>query len=317
MEKTSHAWHASFGMLKSTWISWFVVALVFVGIIILLVVQPPVALAQPDVPNENTWTTDGTVYATATDGTNTYIGGSFTNVGPNTGRGAAISKETGSAIPPYSKADNNVFAVAPDGSGGWYIGGTFTSVGGVARNRLAHILSDGTLDATWEPDANATVWALAVDGGILYVGGDFTQVGDPLGPSVRTRLAAFDIATGNLTSWNPNANSTVRVLTVSDGIVYAGGLFTRFGGQGRSYVAAIETGGTVTSWNPTANSFVFGLAVSGGVVCVGGYFTTMSGQSRNRLAAIGTDGTLTSWNPNANNGVWARAVGGETWYAGG
>ncbi|GIW09481.1 MAG: hypothetical protein KatS3mg061_0538 [Dehalococcoidia bacterium] len=45
------------------------------------------------------------------------------------------------------------------------------------------------------------VYALAVSGSTVYVGGGFTSVGG----QTRNRLAALDAATGNVTSWNPNA----------------------------------------------------------------------------------------------------------------
>jgi hypothetical protein len=145
------------------------------------------ALAQPsNVPNPNTWVTDGAVYAVAAADTITYIGGSFSIVGPNTGHGAAISTTTGKAISPYFSVNDSVFAAVSDGSGEWYIGGSFTMVGSVERNRIAHILSNGKLDTSWNPSANSIVRALAVSGGIVYAGGDFTNIGG----QPRNRIAA-------------------------------------------------------------------------------------------------------------------------------
>jgi hypothetical protein len=40
-----------------------------------------------------------------------------------------------------------VYAVAPDGSGGWYVGGSFTHVGGTPRSNLAHVFADQSLFA--------------------------------------------------------------------------------------------------------------------------------------------------------------------------
>ena len=56
-----------------------------------------------------------------------------------------------------------MYAVVPDGAGGWYIGGDFAYVGGLPRNCLAHIASNFTV-AAWNPNANAVVRALAVSG---------------------------------------------------------------------------------------------------------------------------------------------------------
>ena len=78
-----------------------------------------------------------------------YIGGDFTAVGPNTGRGAPI--DTSSALPLatfYPRVNGQLNSVIADGSGGWYIGGSFSNVGGVTRNNIAHISSDYTVDST-------------------------------------------------------------------------------------------------------------------------------------------------------------------------
>ena len=58
---------------------------------------------------------------------------------------------------------------------------------------------------------NGRVNAVAYLGGTVYLGGSFTQVNN----TTRNRLAACDAATGNLLSWNPNANGVVRALKVS------------------------------------------------------------------------------------------------------
>ncbi|GIW09479.1 MAG: hypothetical protein KatS3mg061_0536 [Dehalococcoidia bacterium] len=72
--------------------------------------------------------------------------------------------------------------------------------------------------------------ALAVSGSTVYVGGLFTSVGG----QARNYLAALDAATGNVTSWNPNANGSVYALAVSGSTVYVGGDFTSVGGQARN-----------------------------------------------------------------------------------
>ena len=89
-------------------------------------------------------------------------------------------------------AQGDVYAVVPDGAGGWYIGGSFTQINQTPRNRVAHINSDHTLDLNWNPDADSTVYALALshDGQTLYVGGDFTSIGG----QTRNRIAALDAA---------------------------------------------------------------------------------------------------------------------------
>ena len=172
------------------------------------------------------YVTNGTVYAVAVgpDGT-TYIGGSFTQIGPVTGSGVPLDASTGVIASAFPEVTGDIDAVVPDGSNGWYIGGSFTHVGGTARNNIAHILADGTLDSSWSPDPNGTVKDLAMSGGTLYVGGSFTSIGG----QTRNRLAAFD--TSGITAWNPNANGTVEALEISESTVYSAGSFTNVGGK--------------------------------------------------------------------------------------
>jgi hypothetical protein len=169
-----------------------------------LLVSTPPALAAPSSAPDETWVTDGRVQSMEYVGDKVYLGGSFRQVGPNTGFGVALSATEGNWDASFPKVDGNVFAAVADGNGGWYIGGDFSKVGSSERSRLAHILPDGQVDS-WSPSANNTVRALALspDGSRLYLGGTFTNVNG----SVRSRLAAVDTTSGSLNMrWNPRAN---------------------------------------------------------------------------------------------------------------
>ncbi len=186
--------------------------------------------------------TDGPVYASCYDESNKilYIGGSFTQIGPRSGCGVPLNTSDGKPsipLPDLPKVEGYVYAVVPDGSGGWYIGGSFTKVGSEPRNNIAHIDSSGN-PTSWDPSADNTVYALAISGGAIYAGGSFTSIGG----QTRNYIAAIDITTGNATSWNPSSNNAVTAFAISgDGsTIYAGGLFTSIGGQIRGYIAAID-----------------------------------------------------------------------------
>ena len=299
----------------------------------------PTAWALTAVPDSG-YVTNGEVTAIAHSGSITYIGGTFTEVGPATGPGVGISESTGADLG-WARVwggGGSISAVVSDGSGGFYIGGSFTEVAGHPAENLAHIKSNGEVDTGWLPKANGEVLALAVSGQIVYVGGAFTTIGT--NNASRARIAALKASgvagEGEATTWNPNATSgAVNALAVSGEVVYAGGTFTVIGtnSQTRNRIAAIKTNATATvaaeatTWSPNATSGeVNALVVSGEVVYVGGTFTVIgtNSQTRNRIAAIKTNATAeaaaeaTTWSPNATSGeVTTLAVSGEIVYVGG
>ena len=256
------------------------------------------------------------------DGNTIYMGGLFSYVGPNVPYGTSIDATSGVPNLNYVKPNGNINAVAPDGSGGWYIGGAFTMVGGQVRNRIARINADGSLNA-WNPDADNTVNSIAVNGNTVYIGGLFLNLKANTTPVPRNRIAAIDGATGDPTSWDPNASANVTAITVSGSIVYVGGVFTTIGLDSRNRLAAIDAStGLATSWNPggTIGGLVSAIVVSGSTVFVGGTFAsaTIGGQTRRYLAALNaSDGLATSWAPEPQSTVNALVINGNTLYVGG
>jgi len=161
-----------------------------------------------------------------------------------------------------------------------------------------------TPDSTWQ--TNGRVLAIAVSGSTVYLGGTFTEVEDHTGQTaVRNHVAAFNVSTGAVTSWAPNASGAVRAIVVSGSTVYLGGDFTTIDGKNRKRLGSVTTAGTVTSFKAQANASVFGIAVIGGTVYAGGTFTTVNSTARTRLAAAnGTTGALLSgWTPAADDEV--------------
>ncbi len=144
----------------------------------------PSPTPRQDVP----WSTNGIVNAIVNAGDVTYIGGTFSTVGPNTGQGVPIDTTSAAPWASFPKINGRVNACVSDGSGGFYVGGSFTGVGGVARNNIAHILPNGTVDSTWDPNCNSVVNALAVSGSTIYVGGWFNYVNNSHRQELRCRL---------------------------------------------------------------------------------------------------------------------------------
>jgi hypothetical protein len=291
--------------------------------IVVCLLAAPSAWGLNSTPTQSV-VTNGPVDAIAPTSGAVYIGGTFTQVGPRTGPGVGIKASTGDSEGFDQVAGGqNVHAVARDGSGGFYVGGSFTHVGGRARHNLAHILASGRVDPSFKPDPNGIVDALAVSGPTVYAGGEFTSIGG----QVRSRIAALDSTTGVATGWDPVAQShfsdppVVYALRVSGSTVYAGGFFTKIGGQPRNFVAALDaTTGAATSWDPDAGGTVRDLAVSGSTIYAAGEFGSIGGQSRSAVAALDeTTGAATSWDPDPNprGGVYALAVAGPTVYVAG
>jgi hypothetical protein len=253
--------------------------------------------AAAQVPDGSLWGTDGLVDAIARSGDTIYIGGNFSKVGPCTGSGVPLDKQSGAPVAPYSKVAGAVNAVVPDGTDGWYIGGSFVAVGGLRRANLAHVLADGSV-AAWAPDVNGGVQALCLSGGTLYVGGDFTSVAG----QARSCIAALDAMTGLAAAWDPNASGVpyftwVSALAVDRDVVYAGGSFARIGGQSRANLAALDPRtGMATAWDPSADDRVRTLAIHGKTMYVGGDFSWIAGRHREKLAALdAATGVATDW----------------------
>jgi hypothetical protein len=270
---------------------------------------------------------DGPVLTLALSGATVYAGGSFTTIGGQPRQRLAAIDAGGNPRAWNPGADWPVRALALWGST-VYVGGEFYNVAGQPRNRLAAIDTGGALLA-WNPSADRAVHALAIEpdlgrGETIYAGGEFSTVAG----RTRRRLAAIDVQ-GAATSWNPQGYETVGdqevvyALRYADGVLYAGGLFSHIGPQGRRNLAAIGFAGDLRPWAPAANNVVWTLAVSGRTIYVGGEFTQIYNVPgvvpRNGLAAIDIDGTLKPWDPNASDPghVYSLGVSDGAVHAGG
>lgn len=167
------------------------------------------------------------------------------------------------------------------------------------------------------------VRCMAISGNTMYVGGGAHSV-DSIN---HYNIAAFDLTTHALLSWNAWFNDYVDCIAVSStgDTIFVGGEFN-FTGNGsfstpRNGLAAYHKNGTLLDWNPEPG-YIFSLVIKDTILYVGGNFSTISGTTRNRLASYSlTDMSLTEWNPNVNSGTSiqtiAVSVTGDTVYAGG
>jgi hypothetical protein len=259
-------------------------------------------------------------------GSTLYIGGGF-SAADGTPRQNLAAVDTGTgALTSWNP-----------GSMGWSTGGVMvsdgtslfigtntqvTSVGGVTRNRLAAIDLTSGQPTSFNPDVTTGtspgIYALAIssDNATLYLAGEFGLVGG----QVRNRIASVNASTGAVTSWNPNANDTVRTLAVNGSTIYAGGDFVTIGGQTRSKIAALSSStGLATAWDPIADTTVRTIAVVGSTVYAGGNFTSIGGEIRSHIVALdaSTAAPLVGWDPGADQVVNTIVPVGSNVFVGG
>ncbi|WP_345215731.1 LamG-like jellyroll fold domain-containing protein, partial [Georgenia halophila] len=168
-------------------------------------------------------------------------------------------------------------------------------------------------DALPTPQINGVVWSMAMVGDVVYAGGSFSNArpaGSAPGQSTvpRANIMAFDVATGQMTSFAPTFNQQVRSVAVSPDQtrIYVGGDFTSVNGQPRQRIAAFDaaTGALLPSFAPPMNYHVRAIVATNTKVFVGGNFTGVGSADRGRLAAFNaSNGALLDWAPQATGGI--------------
>ncbi len=269
-------------------------------------------------PLDYTWIPNGGVSSIVPCADKVILSGNYDWIGPDSGAGIVVDKNTLAVDNGYPIINGDVSAVIPDGAGGWYVGGDFNYVGSVAIRNLVHIKADKTVDESWKPNPTSGISAMVLSGTMLYVGGSFSTIaGQPRG-----YVASFDNHV--LTAWNPNCTNMVEAIALSsDGRVFIGGRFSTVGGISRRSVAAVDAiTGVVDSWNPnllpSGSAGIRDIVISGSTVYLGGFFTSAGGPTRNNIAAVSlTTAAATSWNPNASSIVERIILDGTTAYLSG
>ncbi len=284
----------------------------------------------PDAPVLLSWNAglvSGNAAAIDSDGTNLYVGGYFhsaiggqTRTGlvalnPSTALATSWNPVTPSDVDSISVSGNVVF-VGNRGDAGSYggvaAGSALVEFDPVTQEVVPVITDDGSnfMD----------IYEMAWDDDILYIAGDFSYV--TIGGETRSYLAAIDTTTMQFTDWNPQPNTTVRALKVTDDRIYIGGSFSSIGVNPIGKLAAFDksTGAIIGAWTPAPSSTIYSIVTSsdGNTVYAGGSFGTIGGQNRNNIAAVNKDtGLATSWDPDSNGTVRELYLNDTTLYVGG
>lgn len=243
----------------------------------------------------------GAVYAIAVNGSDVYVGGTFTSAGGLSSGPVARWNTQAQAWTAGAVADCYianctlaVYTLAAQGSG-VVAGGNFLhalcKTGVCVVNNVVYWdglgfspLTDGVTNGT-----NDEVRALFNDGSGMYVGGAFTS------PGAGSRLAYFD---GN--DWfavGSGMNSVINALSEDNQYLYAGGSFSNAGGSGANRIARLPltVGG---NWQPMGAGFsgtVIGLAWNGDDLIAVGRFSNTGLLGVNNIARWNT--TTDTWSP--------------------
>ena len=284
------------------------------------------------------------VFALNINGSNVYVGGSFTLLGDGTTLVNYLAMWNGSSWATIGSGNNGVNntvnAIAISGTD-IYVGGSFTLLGDGTSAK--YIAKWSTITNTWSTltsgssnGVNSTVNAIAVNGSDVYIGGNFGLLGD--GTTSANCIAKWSTITNTwstLTSGASNGvNNSVYVIAISGTDIYVGGMFT-FLGDGTTSANRIAKWSTATStWSTLPgvtsnglNYYVYAIAVSGTDVYVGGKFSYLGNNSTKANGIAKWNTTTSSWSTltsGASNGVSgggsevdAIAVSGSDVYVGG
>ena len=200
------------------------------------------------------WNPQVSPSALVLSGTTLYLGGFFTTVAGQPRLSLAAIDVTTATLLPWNPGSLTPILRMGASSGGVFVTGLFETIGGQPRHRLAQIDAAGAV-TPWIADARPdNVYTLAPGpAGTLVASSSLSAFGNV----ARSRLAAFDLATGALLPWAPAADRSVSVIGATAGRVTATGAFTTIDGQPAVGGVALDpaTGARLPSL-PGVGSFV-------------------------------------------------------------
>ena len=237
------------------------------------------------------WATDSPASVIARLGNTIYIGGDFTQVGPNLGHGLSVDKNTGSSIVrtfPY--VNGAISHYITDGKGGWYITGDFTYVANIPRKGIAHILPGYTLDLAWNPDIFDHLYTFGEDLNnfstydITYSENNLYLVGNYTFPGSSITLIKINISSGKTDIWRTESQVRDEVqftIAVKGDTLFMGGKYRRNANDvsncnydcSSNLTAYIMSTRQVLDWTPAISGQVRKIIISGNKMYVTGNVT--------------------------------------------
>ncbi len=162
-----------------------------------------------------------------------YVGGTFRTVDDQSRNAAAALAVADGSLESWnprllSRAEDletQVYDIAIDGEH-VYLCGDYHLTDGVFTPNLVAVDSEGLRREEWEVTTDGGVNSCDIAGGHIYLGGHFELVGGPnadpkINPTPtgeeRKHLASVNLATGEVTGWDPRANSIPGVYAVAAG----------------------------------------------------------------------------------------------------
>ena len=185
--------------------------------------------------------------------------------------------------------------------------GFISEVDGKSRSGVARLLSDGTVDPTFDPGAGAS--DALVDGAYAQPDGKILLCGrfQYFNNQSRSRFVRLNqdgsidssLAIGTGFTLGKSSTLVYDAVTASDGSLFVGGDFSRYGAISRTNLVKLSSTGVLdTSFNPVITggnfqSYVRSITLqSDGKLFITGAFTNVNGLSRAGVARLNDDGTL-------------------------
>ncbi len=277
-------------------------------------------------------TFDGTVKVITINGTDMYVGGSFSTISGCTGC-SSIAKWNGTSWLPLGTGVSGEVSVITISGSDVYAGGGFASITGCTWCRYI-AKWNGTSWSALGKGTSANVSAIAVNGTDVYAGGTFTMAGTS---ALNDCTDCAFISKWNGSAWSKlgqGIDAQAKAIAMVGNYLYVGGTFTQAGtstaGDCTDCIHIARWDMQSSNWSALGKGisgggtpYVYAIAVSAaGDVYAGGGFTSAGTSTADdctdciRIAKY-SGGSWSALGKGVSSSVYAIAINGTDIYAGG